>query len=458
MQCSSQSVREDMNSPAAQQIQAGLQAQREQADGRIFWLLVAQWAVILVTSFTLAARWNHSRLDALSSVVVWVGGLSFLPLVMVMRSPGSWATRWAVIVSQSVMSSLLWYISGGRPDTHLHLFAWLVVFALYRDVSALLAAVSITAVGHLIVYAGSSLPVLAVDDPTLWLTNSAWIMWLAGETAFLTTFVVLDRQALRNQAERDQALEALEGGLQEKANIASRKLMKERDLLKIQVAQLIEHRASLESENREAANELLNLRSEFASQATAILGIASHPADSSLPRAWRARWQLFRQQAQHLMHLIDLPSLQSDEQAPAEPADQPQDEVVESEKRAMILMRNPLHQEKTADALESEGYLVDIVPNGPRAYYSAMLNDYSVVMVDIDLPGDEGFDTLEAMRLLPPDRSGRPRYLFAITTELNPDRVFRCTNLGVDGMFLKPLKAESLHQAMHRSPELARGQ
>lgn len=458
MQISSQTVSGDSNSPAAGNFQAGLLAQREQADGRVFWLLVVQWAVILVTSFALATRWNHSRLDALSSVVVWVGGLSFLPLAMVIRSPGHWATRWTVMASQCVMSSLLWYISGGRPDTHLHLFAWLVVFALYRDVPLLMGAISITLAGHLFVYAGSQLPALSTNDPTLWFTNSAWMMWLVGEAAFLTTFVALDRQALRSQADRDHALDALQNGLQEKANIASRKLMKERDLLKIQVAQLVEHRAALEVENRAAADELQNLRSEFASQATAILGIASHPADSSLPRAWRARWQLFRQQAQHLMRLIDLPSLTSVHQEADELGDAPKDEIVETEKRAMVLMRNPLHQETTSEALESEGYLVDIVANGPRAYYSAMLNDYSVVMVDIDLPGDEGYDTLEAMRLLPPDRAGKQKYLFALTSELKPDRVLRCTDLGVDGLFLKPLKVQSLQQTMHGSPAMARGQ
>lgn len=458
MQSDSQAVGGDSTSPAVKNFQAGLLAQREQADGRVFWLLVVQWAVILVTSFALATRWNHSRLDALSSVVVWVGGLSFLPLAMVMRAPGHWATRWTVMVSQCVMSSLLWYISGGRPDTHLHLFAWLVVFALYRDVPVLLGAVLTTLAGHLVVYAGSRLPVLATDDPTLWLTNSVWMMWLLGETAFLTTFVMLDRQALRNQAERDHAMESLQSGLQEKANIASRKLMKERDLLKIQVAQLVEHRAALEAENREAANELLNLRSEFAAQATAILGIASHPADSSLPRTWRARWQLFRQQAQHLMRLIDLPSLRSVNHEVDERGDLQQDEVPETEKRAMVLMRNPMHQETTTDALASEGYLVDVVANGPRAYYSAMLNDYSVVMVDIDLPGDEGYDTLEAMRLLPPERAGKQKYLFALTSELRPDRVLRCTDLGVDGLFLKPLKVQSLQQTIRRAPVLAKGQ
>ena len=31
-----------------------------------------------------------------------------------------------------------------------------------------------------------------------------------------------------------------------------------------------------------------------------------------------------------------------------------------------------------------------------------MLHDYDLIMVDVDLPGDEGFDTLEALRLLPP--------------------------------------------------------
>ena len=93
----------ESSSQLAQRFQAGLLAQRERADSQIFWLLIAQWAVIMSTSIAMATRWQHARLDTLSAAVIWVGVLSVLPLAMVLRSPGSRWSRWTVVVSQGVM-------------------------------------------------------------------------------------------------------------------------------------------------------------------------------------------------------------------------------------------------------------------------------------------------------------------------------------------------------------------
>ena len=107
-----------------------------------------------------------------------------------------------------------------------------------------------------------------------------------------------------------------------------------------------------------------------------------------------------------------------------------------------------MQQAKAVTALEREGYKVDVVPNGPRTYYSVMLNDYSVIVVDIDLPEDEGFDTLEAMQLLPAECVGRNKLVFAVTNNKSPENVIRCSELGVDNVFLKPLQADALRESL----------
>lgn len=440
-----------MPSTVAARFRSGLFAQREQADAKIFWLLVAQWAVVLSTSVAMAGRLKEVRLDVLSSAVVWVSFLSILPLGMVLRLPGTWQARWTVVISQGVMSSLLWFVSGGRPDTHLHLFAWLIVLSLYRDMSVLLAVAVTAMAGHLVVFGSSNLPGFPSNDPAQWFNHLVWLTWLFGETAFVSAFVLIDRQGLWSRLERDHALESLKGRFQDKFDQVSKKLVEERDDLKFELASLKVRHASLESARSQASRELLSLRQDIATQGTAILKLTSRPADSELNSDWRSHWQALRQQAQHLMRLVDIPSLE--DQSEAQPASavtnaEERLEIAEQDKRAMLLMRNPLQQAKAVTALEEEGFKVDVVPNGPRTYYSVMLNDYSLIVVDIDLPGDEGFDTLEALRLLPPDRISRSKCLFAVTSEMTSERVLRCTDLKVDGIFLKPLKAESLHQTL----------
>ncbi len=445
-------------SQATDRFRSGLVAQCEQADARIFWVLVAQWAVILATSIAMASRWEHANLDALIVAIVWVGVFSVLPLAMVLRAPGSWQARWSVVGSQGLMSSLLWYVSGGQPDTHLHLLAWLVVLTLYRDVWVLLATVSTALAGYALVVSGNILPALPTGDPTQWFTH---LVWLFGETALLATFVLLDRQTLAAQVERQQALESLQDEYQERIGDATRKLVEERDIVKCELASLTERHASCESARFEALSGLLTLRRAFSTQGAAILKLASRPAESRLTREWQADWQTLRQQAQQMMRSVDLPSTDAAEMSSdltkTKSGDQPFAKV-ESDRRALLMMRNPLQKSKAVAAMEAEGFTVDVVSNGPRTYYSVMLNDYSVIVVDIDLPDDEGFDTLEALRLLPPDRVGQNNCLFALTTELSPDRVLRCTDLAVDGMFVKPLKAEALRQSLNGSTDVQSAQ
>jgi CheY-like chemotaxis protein/cell division protein FtsB len=432
----------------------GLRGLREQADARIFWLLITQWAVILLTSIVVSARWANARLDSLASPVLWVGVLSLLPLAAVLRSPGRWQARWSVGLSQALASSLLWYASGGRADTHLHLFTWLVVLALYRDIAVLLTTVAAALLGHALLLSTGILPI--VDDPAQGFTHLVWLAWLVGFTAFLTTFILLDRESLASQIERDHALESLQAEFRGKVEENARTLVEERDALNGQIRLLTEQRTSLDAARVELSRELLALRRDVMAHATAIVKQVGKPVDSSLPKPWQSQWQSLRKQAQRLQRLVEYPVMEQDDsgitssdvrlsQASRSPG------RVEVEKRAMLMMRNPLQQAKAIAALESEGYKVDVVLNGPRTYYSVMLNDYSVIVVDVDLPDDEGYDTLEALQLLPPDQRGLKRHLFAVTSSMTPERVLRCTDLGVDGMFLKPLQAGQLQKSLREA-------
>ena len=437
-------------SSSTRRFQNGLTAQREQADARIFWVLIAQWAVVLVSSIAIASQWKDVRGDALSEAVIWVGVLSIIPLGIVLRWPGGWQSRWTMGISQGVMSSVLWAISGGTPETHLHLFAWFVVLALYRDPVLLAATAAVASVGHIAVWGFADLPNLPNNQNHL-----IWFTWLVGEAAFLGIFVLLDRQQIASEASREEAIESLHDEFTGKIAGITHSLVEERDSLKAEVATLFERRNTLETAQADVSREFDSLRRDVAAQATALLQLASRPADATLTREWRTHWQTLRRQTQNLMRLVDLTALGLQNDASQE---SPNSKLTEADhdgewaspavRRALMLMRNPIQQAKAVAALEGEGFKVDVVPNGPRTYYSVMLNDYSVIIVDIDLPGEEGFDTLEALRLLPEERIGQSKSLFAITAERTPERILRCTELQVDGIFDKPLNSETLQRSL----------
>src|SRR5260370_7540186 len=82
---------------------------------------------------------------------VLVGGVFwFFPMMLIWRLPGQALTRQAVAVGQVCFSSLLIHLTGGRIETHFHVFGSLAFLACYRDWRVLPTATVIVAVDHLL--------------------------------------------------------------------------------------------------------------------------------------------------------------------------------------------------------------------------------------------------------------------------------------------------------------------
>jgi CheY-like chemotaxis protein len=124
--------------------------------------------------------------------------------------------------------------------------------------------------------------------------------------------------------------------------------------------------------------------------------------------------------------------------------------------KTLLLIDDPVQQALAEHALTEHGFRVDVVHTGPRTYYSVMLREYELIVVDVDLADDEGFDTIEVLRLLPQGISNTTG-LFALSRARSPEAVLRSTQLGVDGFFVKPLTAEALRAAFegHREADNA---
>lgn len=59
-------------------------------------------------------------------------------------------------------------------------------------------------------------------------------------------------------------------------------------------------------------------------------------------------------------------------------------------------------EEKTADylhrGLTEQGYTVDVARDGVEGLHLALENDYAVIVLDVMLPGLDGFGVLRALR------------------------------------------------------------
>ena len=444
-----------------------VQILRERADGKIFWLLIAQWAVVLCSILAMSPNWNVGNFDGLWASSVGVGILSSIPMWMVLTMPGRSATRYFVVVSQGLMSTLLWCVSGGNAESHLHVYGWLVVFSLYRDVPLLITGSLVTLLGHAVVMYGNFLPEQMERGVGTWHWHLAWLAGLLVEAAFASVFVALDRQSLTDRLRREIAVDSLNARLEHTVECRGQADVEDCDCQQTQTT--ISNSSSMEAESHrfEAIRGLMTLRRDVATAGTSIQNLVNR-LHGEVPESCGSQWEMLRHEVQQLMQLIDATRLSVDTSsaaptlkgrpdvgprrlAPKIQSDTNGNEGT-SEQRALLLVKNPYQQTRAVASLRAEGFAVDVVGNGPRAYYSVMLNDYAVIVVDVDLPGEEGFDTIEALRLLPPGRVRESKCLFALTTALEPDGVLRCTDLGVDGIFVKPLKPEALRQSLSKGP------
>ncbi|MBP5357311.1 MAG: response regulator, partial [Clostridia bacterium] len=63
--------------------------------------------------------------------------------------------------------------------------------------------------------------------------------------------------------------------------------------------------------------------------------------------------------------------------------------VVEDEKRLASALAHILNEQK---------YMVDIANNGNDGYYMASNESYDIIVLDVMLPGKDGFEILRALR------------------------------------------------------------
>ena len=92
-----------------------------------------------------------------------------------------------------------------------------------------------------------------------------------------------------------------------------------------------------------------------------------------------------------------------------------------------------------ANGLREEGYAVDLTSDGTEALHLAVTNPYDCVLLDIMLPGKDGWDILQSLR-----RRGHNMPVVVLTArDALEDRV-RGLNAGADDYLVKPFEWEEL--------------
>ena len=72
--------------------------------------------------------------------------------------------------------------------------------------------------------------------------------------------------------------------------------------------------------------------------------------------------------------------------------------MIETPSRILVVDDEPSITEFVSYALKKEGYETDVVDNGEDAFALASANNYDLFILDIMLPGKDGFELLEVMK------------------------------------------------------------
>jgi signal transduction histidine kinase/ActR/RegA family two-component response regulator/HPt (histidine-containing phosphotransfer) domain-containing protein len=180
-------------------------------------LMVLQWIGGVIMALVVSPRtWSgpESKLHPhVMMAVIGGGALAALPVFMAIAHPGQLATRMVIASSQVLFSVLLIDLSGGRIETHFHVFGSLAFLAAYRDPRVLIPATVIVAVDHLVrgMWWPESVFGIATASNWRWLEHAGWVLF---EDLFLVIVILQSRREMRELAQHTAQLEERETELQ----------------------------------------------------------------------------------------------------------------------------------------------------------------------------------------------------------------------------------------------------
>jgi CheY-like chemotaxis protein len=121
-------------------------------------------------------------------------------------------------------------------------------------------------------------------------------------------------------------------------------------------------------------------------------------------------------------------------------------------KKILLVEDNEFNQMVAVDTLHDifQGIEVDVAENGRIAIEKVSANDYSMILMDIQLPDIDGFETTRFIR----NDLGSPKNkirICAMTASVTKERIDMCMASGMNDYLMKPFKPEDLKEKVIRN-------
>lgn len=223
------------------------------ADRMFAGLMVAQWIVsILFAIFVSPRTWagTVSQTHIHVYAAIFLGGIiTSLPVILALNRSGQAVTRHSIAIGQMLMSALLIHLTGGRIETHFHVFGSLAFLAFYRDWPVLLTATTVVILDHGVrgFFLPQSVYGALMVQPWRFVEHAGWVMF---ENIFLIHAIHQSRSDMRMVAERQVQLEELNDTIEQKVIERTRQLADSNEKLDLS------RKALLQSEKLSAVGQL----------------------------------------------------------------------------------------------------------------------------------------------------------------------------------------------------------
>jgi signal transduction histidine kinase len=168
------------------------------------WLLGIAFAV-LVSPLTWEGDQSSTHLHVWAAVGLG-GVISLFPALLGWFRAGHTSTRHIIAVAQMLMGALLIHLTGGRIETHFHVFGSLAFLAFYRDWRVLIPATIVVALDHMLrgLFWPQSVYGVMVASQWRWIEHAAWVVF---EDIFLVMGCLRSLAEMRETADRTATLE-----------------------------------------------------------------------------------------------------------------------------------------------------------------------------------------------------------------------------------------------------------
>jgi signal transduction histidine kinase/CheY-like chemotaxis protein len=115
-------------------------------------------------------------------------------------------------------------------------------------------------------------------------------------------------------------------------------------------------------------------------------------------------------------------------------------------RRALVVDDNAINLAVAAGLMTRAGFVVDRAASGKEAIELASTNEYSVVLMDLQMPEMDGFTATQRIRALPGRKGFVP--VVAVTAATLPEDLEACRVAGMNDVLVKPLTWNALQELL----------